>query len=209
MNRSMIPEKLHLLYESLCLTTGIKASKPYRKRKPIDFTNKKIKSCQDCGGSFCSRNTSAEPFCKKGGRIEIIDGTAFDEQQKRNNKKAKTRKYTFKYTLNKFINEYKDILTPLTNEQINNANIEQIEYHLPEKISYKFAIYKILGKIIPKGPQRVWVKMAYLFTPCTRRIEYEWQWNASLRNKRYCFLKRLAKILYHRRCFQKQLQFLF
>ena len=41
MNRLMILEKLHLIYESLCFTTGIKASKPYRKRKPIDFTSKK------------------------------------------------------------------------------------------------------------------------------------------------------------------------
>ena len=52
MNRSMILEKLHLIYESLCFATGTKASKPYRKRKPIDFTNKKIKSCQECGGAF-------------------------------------------------------------------------------------------------------------------------------------------------------------
>ena len=45
MNRSMILEKLHHIYESLCLAKGVKASRPYRKRKPIDFTNKKIKSC--------------------------------------------------------------------------------------------------------------------------------------------------------------------
>ena len=139
MNRSMILEKLHHIYESLCPAKGIKASKPYRKKKPIDFTNKKkIKSCQDCGGSFCSRNTSAELFCIKCGRIEITDGTAFNEQQKRNNK---TRKYTFKYTLNKFINKYKDIITPLTQKQINTTNLifKQLEYHLPEKISYNFA----------------------------------------------------------------------
>ena len=32
MNRSMILEKLNLIYESLCFSAGIKASKPYRKR---------------------------------------------------------------------------------------------------------------------------------------------------------------------------------
>ena len=37
----MILEKLHLIYESLCFTTKIKASKLYRIRKPIGFTNKK------------------------------------------------------------------------------------------------------------------------------------------------------------------------
>ena len=138
------------------------------------------------GGSFCSRNTSAELFCIKCGRIELIDGTAFDEQQKRNNK---TRKYTFKYTLNKLINEYKGILTPLTQEQINTTNtiFEQLEYHLPEKISYNFAVYKILGKIIPKGPQRDWVDIAYFSSPFTRRWEYESEWNASLRSKGIVF----------------------
>ena len=65
MNRSMILEKLHLIYESLCFTSGIKASKPYRKRKPNGFTNKKIKSYQYCGDSFYSRNTSAELFLYK------------------------------------------------------------------------------------------------------------------------------------------------
>ena len=52
MNRSMILKHLHHIYESLCFATGTMASKPYRKRKPIDFTNKKIKSCQDCGAPF-------------------------------------------------------------------------------------------------------------------------------------------------------------
>ena len=112
MNRSMILEKLHHIYESLCFTKGIKASKPYRKRNPIDFINKKIKSCQDCGGAFCFKNTSAELFCIKCGIIELIDETAFDWQQTKNSKKVKTRKHTFKYALKKFINEYENILTP-------------------------------------------------------------------------------------------------
>ena len=41
MNRSMILENLHHICESLCFATEIKASKPYRERKHIDFTNKK------------------------------------------------------------------------------------------------------------------------------------------------------------------------
>ena len=52
MNRSMILEKLHHICESLCFESGIKASNPYRGMRPIDFKNKKIKACQDCGGSF-------------------------------------------------------------------------------------------------------------------------------------------------------------
>ena len=41
MNRSMILEKLHHIYESLCFESGIRASNPYRGMGPIDFTNKK------------------------------------------------------------------------------------------------------------------------------------------------------------------------
>ena len=88
MNHSMILEKLHHIYESLCFTTGTKASKPYRKKEPIDFTNKKIKSCQDCGGSFSLKDDSAERTCVNCGRIEILDGTAFAMRKTYNGRKA-------------------------------------------------------------------------------------------------------------------------
>ena len=94
MDRSMILEKLHLIYESLCFATRTKASKPYRERKPIDLTNKKIKSCQDCGGAllFSLEGGSAELTCMNCGRIEILDGTAFTLRKsynvsRQNNKK--------------------------------------------------------------------------------------------------------------------------
>ena len=44
MNRSMIPEKLQHIDEILCFESGIKPSNPYRGMRPVDFTNKKIKS---------------------------------------------------------------------------------------------------------------------------------------------------------------------
>ena len=44
MNRSMILENLHHIYESLCFESGIRASNPYRGMRPTDFTNKKNKS---------------------------------------------------------------------------------------------------------------------------------------------------------------------
>ena len=44
---------------------------------PIDFTNKKIQSCQACGGKFSLQEGSAELICVNCGRIEILDRTAF------------------------------------------------------------------------------------------------------------------------------------
>ena len=102
MNRSMILENLHHIYESLCFTTGTMASKPYRERDTIAFTNKKIKSCQDCGGAFSLKNSPAELTCVNCGRIEILDGTAF-AMRKTYNVSKPTRKYTFKYRLHKLL----------------------------------------------------------------------------------------------------------
>ena len=65
MNRSMVLENLHHIYESLCFESRIRASKPYINMKPIDFTNKKIKSCQECGGAYSSENGLAELTCMK------------------------------------------------------------------------------------------------------------------------------------------------
>ena len=52
MNRSMILENFHHIYESLCFATGTMASKPYRERKHIDFTNKKKNHAKTVGAHF-------------------------------------------------------------------------------------------------------------------------------------------------------------
>ena len=87
MNRSMLPEKLYYIYENLCFTTGVKASKPYKEKKTLAFTNKKIKSCRICGGILTE--DSAELTCVNCSGIELIDGTIFEEQQKRKNTNTK------------------------------------------------------------------------------------------------------------------------
>ena len=77
MHRSMLLEKLQHIHENLCFELEIRPSNPYREMWPIDFTNKNIKSCQDCGGKFSLEVGSAELTCVNCGRIEILDGTAF------------------------------------------------------------------------------------------------------------------------------------
>ena len=102
MHRSMLLEKLQHIHENLCFETKIKPPNPYRKMWPIDFTNKKIQSCQNCGDKFSLEEGSAELVCLNCSRIEILDGTAF-AMRKTYNKPTKTRQYTFKYRLQKLL----------------------------------------------------------------------------------------------------------
>ena len=98
MHRSMLLENLQHIHENLCFESRIKPSKPYRGMRPIDFTNKKIQSCQECGCKFSLEDGSAELTCVNCGRIEILDETAF-AMRKTYNKRITTKKYTFKYRL--------------------------------------------------------------------------------------------------------------
>ena len=102
MHRSMLLEKLQHIHENLCFESKIKPPNPYGEMWPIDFTNKKMQSCQDCGGKFSLEEGSAELVCVNCGRIEILDGTAF-AMRKTYNKPTKARQYTFKHRLQKLL----------------------------------------------------------------------------------------------------------
>ena len=150
MHRSMLLEKLQHIHENLCFESEIRPSNPYREMWPIDFTNKNIKSCQDCGGKFSLEVGSAELTCVNCGRIDILDGTAFS-MRKTYNACTKTKKYMFKYRIHKLLDScyYPAKLYP---SQIEEACciFEHIEDRLPKQICYPFVIYKILVKIIMK-----------------------------------------------------------
>ena len=77
MRRAMLLENLQHIHENLCFESRIKPPNPYREMWPIDFTNKKIQACQDCGSKFSLKDGSAELICVNCGRIEILDGKAF------------------------------------------------------------------------------------------------------------------------------------
>ena len=182
-----ILEKLHLIYENLCFATGVKAAQQYHEEKPA-FTNERIKACQEYGGAFSLKCGSAELTCVNCGRIEILDGTAFAPQKPYNvSKKSRpTRKYTFKYSLNRFLDDCKFLPTQLTPKHIDEANciFEHIEGQLPNKISYPSVIYKILEKIIPNGPQRMLLNCIKL--PATH-LKHEQRWNNAFRNSGIIF----------------------
>ena len=151
MRRSMLLEKLQHIHENLCFESGIRPPNPYREMWPIDFTNKNIKSCQDCGGKFSLEEGSAKLTCVNCARIEILDDTAF-AMRKTYNARTKTRKYTFKYRLHKPFNScrYPPKLYP---SQIEEAcyMFEHIQNRLPKHICYPFVIYKILEKKYQTG----------------------------------------------------------
>ena len=73
----MLLENLQHIHENLCFESGINPSKPYKRMSPINFINRKIQSCQDCGGKFSLQEGSAVLTCVNCARIEILDGTAF------------------------------------------------------------------------------------------------------------------------------------
>ena len=193
---SMILENLQHIYESLCFATETMASKPYKERMPIDFTKKKIKSCQDCGGWFSLKDGSAELTCINCGRIEILHGTAF-AMRKTYNVKRTTRKYTFKYRLNKLLDSCY-YPTRLSHYQINEANciFEHIQDKLPKKICYPLVIYKILEKIITDRPQLMILKYIETKIPASTYLEHEQRWNYAFRNSETS-LKKLPKTLCH------------
>ena len=176
MHRSMVLENLQYIHENLCFESRIKPPNPYREMWPIGFTNKKIQSCQDCGGKF-SLEGSAELVCVNCGRIEILDGTAF-AMRKTYNAHTKTKQYTLKYRLQKLLDNcrYPAKLCP---SQIKEARyiFNHIENRLPKQICYLFVIYKILEKIITKGPQLMVLRYIQTKIPASAYIRHEQRWN--------------------------------
>ena len=177
MHRSILLEKLRHIHENICFEAGIRPPNPYREMWPIDFTNKKVQSCQDCGGKFSLEEGSAELTCINCGRIEILDGTAF-AMRKIYNKPTKTRKHTFKYRLHKLLDScyYPTKLYPLQIEEACYI-FEHIENRIPKQICYPFVIYKILEKIITKGPQLMVLRYIQTKIPASSYLKHEQRWN--------------------------------
>ena len=138
-------------------------------------------------GAFSLKNGSAELTCINCGRIEILDGTAFAMRKTYNVRKT-TRKYTFKYRLNKLLDSCYLLPTRLSHYQINEANciFEHIQVKLPKKIHvcYPFVIYKILEKIITNGPQLMILKCIATKIPASTHLEHEQRWNYAFRNSK-------------------------
>ena len=179
LHRSMILEKLQHIHENLCLKSRIKPPNPYREMWPIDFTNKKIQACQDCGGKFSFEEGSAELVCVNCGRIEILDGTAFLTRKTYNpHTKTKPRQYTFKYRLHKLLDNcrYPAKLSP---SQIEEACyiFEHIQNRMPKQICYPFVIYKILEQIITKEPQLRVLQYIQTKVPASTYLKHERKWN--------------------------------
>ena len=183
MRSSSILEKLYLIYENLCYTAGVKAVQQYHDEKNV-WMDERIKACQQCSGAFSLESSSAELTCVNCGLIEILDGTAFALQKPYNARKRSrtTKKYTFKYSLNKLLKHCKflPLNAQLSTDQICEANriFKHIEGQLPDRISYPFVIYKILEKILLEGPQRMIINCIKI--PSTH-LEHEQRWNNAFR----------------------------
>ena len=111
------------------------------------------------------------------GHIEILDGTAF-AMRKTYNERRTTRKYTLKYRLHKLLDSCYNP-TKLYPSQIDEANciFEHIQDRLPQQICYPFVIYKILEKIITKGPQLMILRYIKTKIPASTYLKHEQTWN--------------------------------
>ena len=54
---------------------------------------------------------------------------------------------------------------------------ERIQDRLPKQICYPFVIYKILEKIIPKGPQLMILKYIQTKISASTHLKHEQTWN--------------------------------
>ena len=145
--------------------------------QPTDFTNKNIKTCQDCGGKFSLEEGSVELVCVNCGRIEILDGTAF-LMRKTYNKPSKSRLYTFKDRLHKLIDSCRypvKIYPPQIEEAC--CMFEHIQNKLPKQICYPFVIYKILEQIITEESQLKVLRYIQTKIPASTYLKHEQRWN--------------------------------
>ena len=177
-HRSMLLENLQHIHENLCFESGIRPSNPYRRMRPINFTNKKIELRQDCGCKFSLKDGSAECTCVNCGRIEILDGNAF-EMRKKYNARRTTKKHTFKYRLHELL-DYCYYPAKLYPFKIDEAccTFEHIQDRLPKQICYPFVIYKILEKIITQEPQLMILRYIATKIPASTYLKHEQTWNA-------------------------------
>ena len=175
MHRAMLLEKLQHIHENLCFESRIKPQNPYRVMWPIDFTNRNIQSCQDCGGKFSLEEGSAELVCVNCGRIEILDGSAFLMRKTYNpHTKTKARLYTFKYRLQKLLDNCR-YPAKLSTSEIEEACcvFEYIQNRLPKRICYSFMIYKILENIITEEAQLRVLRYVQTKIPASTYLKHE------------------------------------
>ena len=164
MRRSLLVDRLFLIYEKLSPSPLVRLD-----TKPLSTPNDKLECCPNCKGKFILLQDTAELCCTRCGRLETIFGTIFNLQwlytnykyQIKRKQTRSTKKYNFRYYLNKTLEAYKGG-AQLSTDQISQAldTFAFIESYLPKRISYPFVAYKILDCILPQGKQRL--ILAYL-----------------------------------------------
>ena len=120
---------------------------------------------------------SAELTCVNCGRIEILDGLHL-RCEKHTTLVKRQKKYTFKYRLHKLLDSCY-YPAKLYRSQIDEACciFEHIQDRLPKQICYPFVIYKILEKIITKGPQLMILRYIQTEIPASTYLKHEQTWN--------------------------------
>ena len=157
MSRSNLTERLNLIKKQLSDTAP--AYPVYPADLPFTGWNTDLMICRHCKrDTLRLRQFSNELCCENCGLLEPLDGVAFDHTElyhgdgdyKIVKQRRTTKRYNFRYYLNKHIAICNRAGYQLSHETVRRANecFDFIEEHLPSRISMPFVAYKILKEIV-------------------------------------------------------------
>ena len=188
MLRAKLPGRLHSIKEALSETASDLA---YHTNLPFNSWNWNIKICRDCKTDTLKlRQFSNELCCEKCGRLEPLDGVAFDYNEiyqcgdyKVTKQRRSNRRYNFKYYLDKHLEYCASKGFNLSCETVQQALefFDVIEAQLPKRISMPFVTFKIFEKIVKSNKERFILGYFWLQVPAGSVKKHAEKWEQMLR----------------------------
>ena len=189
MSWAHLTERLNLIKE--CLSNTDQPYPVYPSDLPFTGWNTNIMICRNCKhNTLHPRQFSNELCCENCELLEPLDGVTFDPAElyacgdyKVVKRRRATKRYNFRYYLNKHMTICNRAGYQLSHETVQRANdaFDIIEEHLPGRISMPFTVYKILKEIVPEGPEHYILNYFWLQVPRTSVAKHEEKWQNMLR----------------------------
>ena len=189
MRRSNLTERLNLIKEQLSDTA--QPYPVYPSDLPFTGWNTNIMICRHCKrDTLRLRQFSNELCCENCGLLEPLDGVAFDHTElygygdyKVVKQRRNTRRYNFRYYLNKHLDICRRADHQLLPEKVTRANecFDLIEEYLPSRIPMPFVAFKILKEIVPQGEGHYILNYFWLQVPKGSVAKHEEKWHNMLR----------------------------
>ena len=183
MRRANLPEKLHAIKEQLC-DTAVEFT--YHTNLPFTSWDWNIKICRHCRkNSLKPMLATNELCCDNCGLLEPFDGVSFDYDSDYRvvKQRRSTRRYNFRYYLEKHVRILSANGHTLSCETIAKANefFETIEEQLPKRISMPFVAYKILEQSVQPEEEHFILNYFWLQVPRGSVAKHTEKWKQMLR----------------------------